>query len=34
MMFYQRTAVVWWKIDRELSFGLFEAVDYLWNSRL
>jgi hypothetical protein len=23
MMFYQRNAVIWWKIDRELSFGLF-----------
>jgi hypothetical protein len=22
MMFYQRTEVIWWKIDRELNFGL------------
>jgi hypothetical protein len=29
MMFYQRTAVIWWKIDRELSFGFFDGVDYL-----
>jgi hypothetical protein len=23
MMIYQRTAVIWWKIDKEPSFGLF-----------
>jgi hypothetical protein len=23
IMFYQITAAIWWKIDRELSFGLF-----------
>jgi hypothetical protein len=32
MMFHQRTAVTWWKIDEELSFAVFEGVDYLSTS--
>jgi hypothetical protein len=28
-MFYQRIAVMWWKIDRDLSFRFFQGVGYL-----
>jgi hypothetical protein len=26
VMFYQRTAVIWWEIDRKLSFELFKGL--------